>query len=167
MWTSLQEHNLDSYEIQRSIDGINFEVAGFVKANNLTSVQQYKFTDNVAALTSKHVFYRVRIVDIEHSMKLTNIVSVKIADWVNGEMIISPNPSSTNAQLKIKMNKAATGDITVFDAAGKIVLKQQASFLAGNNTVVINDITKLKDGYYTVRLNTNNEIFSTKLLVWK
>jgi Secretion system C-terminal sorting domain len=167
VWTSLQEHNLDSYEIQRSIDGINFEVAGFVKANNLTSVQQYKFTDNVAALTSKYIFYRVRIVDMEHSMKLTNIVSVKIADWLNGEMIISPNPSSTNAQLKIKMNRAAVGDITVFDAAGKIVLKQQASLLAGKNTVVINNITTLNDGYYTVRLNTNNEIFSTKLLVWK
>jgi Secretion system C-terminal sorting domain len=167
VWTSLQEHNLDSYEIQRSIDGINFEVAGFAKANNLTSVQQYKFTDNVAMLTSKHVFYRVRIVDMEHSMKLTNTVSVKISDWVSGEMIISPNPSSTNAQVKIKMNKAAMGDITVFDATGKIVLKQQASLLAGNNTVVINNITKLNDGYYTVRLNTNNEIFSTKLLVWK
>ena len=48
------------------------------------------------------------------------------------------------------MNKAATGDITVFDAAGKIVLKQQASFLAGNNTVVINDITKLLLIYQTI-----------------
>ena len=167
VWTSLQEHNLEGYEIQRSADGINFEVAGFVKANNLTSVQQYKFTDNIAALTSKYVFYRVRIVDMEHSMKLTNTVSVKIADWVNGEMVISPNPSSNNAQIKIKMIKPTIGDITVFDAAGKIVLKQQASLLAGNNTIVINNITTLNDGYYTVRLNTNNETFSTKLLVWK
>lgn len=167
VWTSLQEHNLEGYEIQRSADGINFEVAGFVKANNLTSVQQYKFTDNVAALTSKYIFYRVRVVDSEHSMKLTNTVAVKISDWVSGEMIISPNPSSTNAQVKIKMNKAAMGDITVFDATGKIVLKQQATLLAGNNTIVINNITKLNDGYYTVRLIANDEIFTTKLLVWK
>jgi hypothetical protein len=104
---------------------------------------------------------------MEHSMKLTNTVSVKISDWVNSEMVISPNPSSTNAQIKIKMNKAAMADIAVYDATGKVVLKQQASLFAGNNTVVINNITKLNDGYYTVRLNANNEIFSTKLLVWK
>lgn len=166
-WTSLQEHNLDGYEIQRSFDGVNFEVAGFVKANNLTSVQQYKFTDNVAAFTSKYVFYRIRVVDLDYSMKLTNTVSVKISDWANKEMIISPNPSSTNAQVKLKISRAAIGDITVFDATGKTVLKQQVSLLAGNNSVIINNITKLSEGYYTVRLIANNETFSSKLLIWK
>ena len=167
IWTSLQEQNLGGYEVQRSLDGINFEVAGFVKANNLISVQQYKFTDNVAVFTSKYVFYRIRIVDTDQSMKLTNTVSVKITDWAKNEMIISPNPSSTNAQVKLKMSKAAMGDITVFDATGKVVLKQQASLLAGNNTIVINNITKLSEGYYTVRLIANNETFSSKLLIWK
>jgi hypothetical protein len=166
-WTSLQEHNLDSYEIQRSYDGINFEVAGNVKANNLTSLQQYKFTDNLPAFTSKYIYYRVRVVDIDHSMKLTNTVSIKIADWKTNEMVISPNPSSSGAQIKIKTIKTATGDISVFDATGKLVLKQQATLLAGSNTVVLNNITLLPEGYYTVRLIAGNETFSSKLLIWK
>lgn len=167
-WTSLQEHNLDSYEIQRSFDGINFEIAGNVKANNLTSsVQQYKFTDNVASFNSKYIYYRIRIVDLDHSMKITNTVSVKTADWKSNEMIISPNPSSTSAQIRIKTVKAAKGDITVFDATGKAVLKQQATLLAGNNNILINNITALPEGYYTVRLIANDEVFSSKLLIWK
>ena len=166
-WTSLQEINLDGYEIQRSFDGINFEVAGYIKANNLSSVQQYKFTDNVAAFTSKYIFYRVRIVDFDRSMKLTNIVSVKIADRATNEMIISPNPSSVNAQARVKVSKPALGDISVFDASGRIVLRQQATLSAGNNTVTINNITKLSEGCYTVRLIAGNEAFSSKLLIWK
>ncbi len=166
-WTSLQEHNLDSYEIQRSYDGINFETAGNVKANNLTSLQQYKFTDNLPAINSKNIYYRVRVVDLDYSMKLTNTVSIKITDWKNNEMVIAPNPSSNGAQIKIKIAKAATGDISVFDAAGKLVLKQQATLLAGSNTVVLNNITLLAEGYYTIRLIANNETFSSKLLIWK
>ena len=166
-WTSLQEQSLDSYEIQRSYDGINFEVAGNVKANNLTSLQQYKFTDNLPAFNSKYIYYRVRVVDFDYSMKLTNTVSIKVADWKTNEMIISPNPSSSGAQIKIKTAKAATGDIAVFDATGKLVLKQQATLFAGNNSVVLNNITELAGGYYTVRLIANNETYSSKLLIWK
>jgi Secretion system C-terminal sorting domain len=166
-WTSLQEHNLDGYEIQRSFDGVNFEVAGNIKANNVTTVQQYKFIDNVAAFNSKYIYYRIRIVDIDHSMKLTNIVSVKVAGWKTNEMTISPNPSSSHAQIRIKISANTAGNITVFDAAGKAVLKQQASLFAGNNTIVINNITALAEGYYTVRLIANDEVFSTKLLIWK
>jgi hypothetical protein len=166
-WTSLQEHNLDSYEIQRSFDGINFEIAGNVKPNNLTSVQEYKFTDNVTAFNSKYIYYRIRIADLDHSMKLTNTVSVKTVDWKANEMTISPNPSSTNAQIRIRITKATAGDITVFDATGKVVLKQQTSLLTGNNSIVINNITTLAQGYYTIRLIANDEVFSSKLLVWK
>jgi hypothetical protein len=166
-WTSLQEQSIDSYEIQRSYDGINFETAGNVKANNLTSMQQYKFTDNLPAFNSKYIYYRVRVVDLDYSMKLTNTVSIKVADWKINEMIISPNPSSNGAQIKIKITKAATGDISVFDATGKLVLKQQAALFAGNNAVVLNNVTLLAEGYYTVRLTANNETYSSKLLIWK
>lgn len=166
-WTSLQEHNLSCYEIQRSVDGINFEVAGYVKANNLTSVQQYGFTDDVTTFTVKYIYYRVRIVDVEHSMKLTNTVSVKLADWKSNEMTITPNPSSNNVQIKIKINKAGAGTITVFDAAGKMVLQQKTNLQSGNNSIAVNNITTLKEGYYIVRLLANDEIFSSKLLIWK
>ncbi len=133
----------------------------------MTSVQQYKFTDNIASFTSKYIFYRISVVDTDHSMKLTNIVSVKISDWANNEMIISTNPSSTDAQIKMKMKKVAIADITVFDAAGKVVLKQQATLLAGNNAIAINNITKISGGYYSVRLIANDETFSSKLFIWK
>lgn len=166
-WTSLQEHNLDGYEIQRSLDGINFEVAGNIKANNLTALQQYKFTDNVAALNSKYLYYRIRVVDIDLSMKLTNTVSVKIADWKTNEMIIAPNPSSNSAQIRIKSAKAGAGVVTIFDAGGKGVLTQQVNLLAGNNSVTLNNITSLTEGYYTVRLIANEETYSTKFLIWK
>ena len=166
-WTSLQESNMDSYEIQRSFDGTNFEVAGYVKSNNLTTVQLYSFTDDVSAFNSKYIYYRVRIVDNDHSMKLTNTVILKVDDPKANEMLISPSPARSNAQIKVKAIKAGKGDIMVFDASGKVVLHQQAALLQGNNTIIINNITNLSDGYYTIRLVANDETFTSKLIIWK
>jgi hypothetical protein len=166
-WISQQEINVAGYEIQRSLDGVNFEFAGTVKANHLTAAQQYKFTDNVAGFSTKYIFYRVKVIDQNSSTKITNVVSVRLTDLAAKEMTISPNPSSTNAQIRIKMTKAAKGDISVFDATGKIVLRQQASLLAGNNSIILNGITTLSEGYYTVRLVANEETFTSKLLIWK
>jgi Secretion system C-terminal sorting domain len=166
-WVTQQEISIYSYEVQRSFDGVNFEYAGTIKANNLSSAQQYKFTDNVASFSAKYIYYRVKVIEQTSIAKITNVVSVKLANWKANEMIISPNPSSTNAQIKINTAKAAKGDISVFDATGKLVLKQQASLLAGNNSIVLNDITTLSGGYYTVRLVANEETFTSKLLIWK
>jgi hypothetical protein len=166
-WASQQEFNINRYEIQRSFDGVNFEYAGTVQANNVSSLQQYKFTDNVSSFSAKYVFYRVKVIEQGNSIKITNTVSVKLANWKANEMTIAPNPSSTNAQIKINTAKATKGDISVFDATGKIVLRQQASLLAGNNSIILNNITTLSGGYYTVRLVANEETFTSKLLIWK
>jgi Secretion system C-terminal sorting domain len=149
------------------LDGVKFETAGNVKATNASNVQQYKFNDNVAAFNSRYIYYRIRIVDKEQSMKLTNTVSVKTADFKSNEMSVMPNPASGNAQIRIKAAKASAGEITVFDASGKTIQKQQANLSAGNNTIVINNITGLSEGYYTIRLVANDEVFTTKLLIWK
>jgi hypothetical protein len=166
-FTCLQEIDIDSYEIQRSLDGVNFEVAGNVKATNASSVHQYKFNDNVAAINSKYIYYRVRIIDRNQSMKLTNTVSVKTTEISSNEMSVMPNPASGNAQIRIKTAKASTGLITVFDASGKTIQNQKTNLSAGNNTIVINNVTGLSEGYYTIRLVTNEETFTTKLLIWK
>jgi hypothetical protein len=167
-WMSLQEINVATYEILRSFDGVNFERIGEVKATGSSQTQQYKYVDNVASLTNKFIFYRVKIIDADKSSKLSNVVSVKTTDWNTGEMIIAPNPSSSNAQLKFKVTTAGKADIVVYDAAGKIILKQQANTQVGNNSIILNDITKLSDGYYTVRLTTTTtQTFTSRLLVWK
>lgn len=166
-WTSLQEHELDSYEIQRSTDGINFEVAGYIKANNLTTVQQYDFADDITNLSVTNLYYRIRIIDREHSMKLTGTVWVKITGTENRQLTITPNPTSGSAQVKINCIKAGKGTIQIYNAAGLLVSQQNINLQKGSNTVLLNNITSLTQGYYTVTLRINDETRSSKLLIWK
>jgi Secretion system C-terminal sorting domain len=166
-WTSLQETNVFTYEILRSFDGVDFKPIGQVKATAASQTKEYKYVDNVTSFTSKFIFYKIKMIDIDYSAKLSNVVSIKTTDWNIGEMIIAPNPSSNDAQLKFKVNAASKADIVVYDALGKVILKQQANIQVGNNSVIVNDITKLSNGYYTVCLTTATQTFKSRLLVLK
>ncbi len=166
-WTTFQEFNLISYEVQRSTDGINYESVGTVPARNVLTKEQYKFTDNVAAINTKYLYYRLRIVDRDNTFKVSNVVSIKMSGWKSNEMIVTPNPSAGNAQIIFKANKGGVANINVTDASGKIVLKQQAQILSGNNNIAVVNMSSLTEGYYIVSLFLNDETFVTKLLVKK
>ncbi len=166
-WTSLQELNVAGYELQKSTDGTNFEVAGYIKATGITTVQQYKFSDNIGSTNANYVYYRLRVIDNNKTMKLSNIISVKITGVKSNKMIISPNPATTSTQIRITTINAAVGNIIIFDASGRAIMQQQASLQAGYNAIVLNNITQLVGGYYTVRLVVGNQSYTSKLLIMK
>lgn len=166
-WTTAQEIDLSRYEIQRSTDGINFEGVGDVTARNALTVQQYKYNDNVAAINTKYIFYRLGIHDNRLGYKVSNIVSVKTTDWNKNGMTLSPNPASGSVQIQLKTSQPAMADIYITDAAGKRIQTQKAQLQKGNNSVVLNNITALPNGMYTVKLVAGEIAYSSKLVIWK
>jgi hypothetical protein len=166
-WSTEQEINLSKYEILRSIDGINFQPIGTTNSRNSLSTQNYSYQDNNIPSSATVLYYKLSIVDKDASFKYSNVVTVKVTSSKPKDFIITPNPASTNAQIRFSAEKAGSAQLLVYDAAGKVVLKQQANVLEGNNSIAINHIIQLSDGMYTVRLVTNNESFSSKLIVWK
>lgn len=166
-WSTEQEINLAKYEIYRSVDGTNFQIAGITTPRNSLSKQNYTYQDNNIPSGATVLYYKLRIVDKDGSFKYSNVVTVKVGAAKAKDFLITPNPASTNAQIRFNADKAGQAQIIIFDAAGKAVMQQQASVFAGNNSIAINNIVKLSEGMYTVKMVTNNESFSTKLIVWK
>ncbi len=166
-WTTSQEINLSTYEVQRSTDGINFETIGNVASRNSLNEQKYFYQDNNIPSGVSIVYYRLKIIDRDNSFKLSKIITIKITNTKLKQLVVSPNPASYDAQVKLYADKAGVASINVFDATGKSVLQQQSNVLAGNNSIVINNVIKLGEGMYTVKLVTSNETYSSKLIIWK
>lgn len=166
-WTTAQEIDLSKYQIQRSIDGVHFEGVGSVNARNVLTMQNYRYDDNVTAINSRYIFYRLGIFDNRLGYKVSNIVSVKTADWNNNEMTLSPNPASSSVQIQLKASQQVMADIYITDATGKRVQTQKAQLQKGNNSIVLNNIILLPNGMYTIKLVTGENTFSSKLVIWK
>ena len=152
-WTTVSESNNRGFEIQRSTDGVNFGVIGFmnsqVPGGNSTGNLNYTFIDNNPAGAKK--YYRLRQVDIDNHAKYSNIVLIRgdkpLTLTIGG---LFPNPA--NHILNVVIDAPVRNEITlvITDMAGKIVKQQPANVETGSNTITMN-ISNLANGTYTVK----------------
>jgi hypothetical protein len=167
-WASVYESNMKGYEIERSSNGIFFENIGFTGAKNQLGVtQNYQFADNIAALSANILYYRLRMVDLDGKSKYSNVVTVRKDKAGTGKMAISPNPTANAAQLRLDAVKSGAASITVSDAAGRIVLTQTAMIAAGSNNISLNNLYKLNEGIYNIRVSTGDEVYTERLMIKK
>ena len=164
-WSTAQEVNLSRYEIQRSLDGINFQAIGSVISRNSLLQQHYSFQDE--KLAGQIIYYRLRMVDEDQSAKFSNIVVVKLSEQQSTSLTLMPNPASASTQLKFSAETGGLATIMVYDAAGKIVLKQQSLIMAGNNSISLTNVVGLSNGMYTVKVSTSTQQLSSRLIIWK
>ena len=143
-WKTAQELNSDRFEIQRSVDRVNFTTLGTVASRgNTNSLSTYSFTDS-DPLTGVN-YYRLKQIDIDGSSTYSKLVSVTFEG--NERLVIFPNPASDRLNIRIPQgNKYSM--IHVTDASGKLVLQKTIS----SSSTADLDIRGLPKGVYVLQL---------------
>jgi len=163
-WTTDKEINIDSYEIQRSEDGVNFSKKGTVTALNVASKHDYTWYDN--SLSQAYYYYRIKIVEKSGTIKYSTVLLLKDTQQVKGVRVkILPNPIDnwfvTSFQDKI------TGSISVrmLDMSGKEVWKgEQHANDVYNLTFTIDK--HIMPGVYVIQVrDSSNYEASSKVLL--
>jgi uncharacterized repeat protein (TIGR01451 family) len=136
-WQVATEVLFSHYEVERSTDGIHFTFAGKV---NGTHAGNYLFTDNTP-LKSGATFYRLRMIDLDHSYELSKIVKAQ-SNCDNNEVTVFPNPSWSSTQLKgLKGGEV----IRVYAANGKLIEQKYPI-----TDVITLDIRQYANGVYNI-----------------
>ena len=147
-WSTAQEINSNKYIIERSNDGTNFTAIGQVAAaGNSSNARSYAFTDN-SPLKGMN-FYRLRIVDIDLSVKFSDIRSIRNAE--NATFTIYPNPAQDYINLELDAVTDGMAKIVVNDINGKEVMAKQANLTPGYNVTTL-DVNNLPQGTYFIRV---------------
>jgi hypothetical protein len=156
-WTTDMEANASRYEIERSIDGINWNTIGTVKAKgNSSIVTKYAYNDMLK--TSGNVSYRLKMIDLDETFTYSLIRTVKTTATV--EMNVFPNPATNYIVISAKDNEKK--NIQLLNINGQIV-KQTSG--AGNITLSVNEC---KGGYYFVKVSdANGNVNTFKVLIAK
>jgi hypothetical protein len=156
-WTSDMEANTSRYEIERSIDGINWIKIGTVKAKgNSSIVTEYSYSDLLK--TSGNTSYRLKMIDLDETFTYSLIRTVKTSATV--AMNVFPNPATNYLVINTKDNNKK--NIQLLNINGQIVKQTSGS---ANVTISVND---LKGGYYFVKVSdANGNVNTTKVLIAK
>jgi hypothetical protein len=150
-WSTSQEINTSSFEIQRSADGRTFAAIGNVNAGRKSTQNDYQFTDaNPLGGTN---YYRLKIIDADGKFAYSPIVwasNVNIAS-----IVIYPIPIKDKITMKLNSVTENVYNVIVTDVQGHVVLRTTFSVDAGTTVKEIN-ATSLKQGTYFVKIESTS-----------
>jgi hypothetical protein len=116
-WTTSRENNTHEFIIQRSEDGISYQVIGTVAAlGSQAGNNDYQFTDNLPAATS---YYRLKMTDLDGAFtysavkKLSGAAAVSISCY--------PNPVIDFVNVRFNDTKSDTYQYSVTTSDGKTI----------------------------------------------
>lgn len=158
-WSTSQEIISNYFSVEHSTDGTNFEAIGQVAAaGNSSLARLYTYTDlnPVAGIN----YYRLKMVDLDNSMKYSEIKSVRNA-VSNVSFSAYPNPALETLYLKILSEKSDRALLSVTNISGQIVIKEEVNVTTGNNTVPVK-VNNLSAGTYIIKVQLGNKNFTQK-----
>jgi hypothetical protein len=153
IWNTAEENGIVSYMIEKSTDGKNFASIGTVPA---AGQKTYSFTDMQAS--SDYTYYRLKIVEMDGTWKLSSIISLKSKLSLN--ISLSPNPVKNN--LFIQHPKViGEGHLQIVNMNGQLIkdLRLPASAVISNV-----DMSGFANGMYHVVFRNGSNVFSKMVL---
>jgi GEVED domain/Secretion system C-terminal sorting domain/Fibronectin type III domain len=159
-WTTGSEQNSARFDVERSDDGINFIKIGQVQAAGFsTNLRSYLFTDIHVARSL--LFYRLRMVDVGGSYKLSPVRIVNKADMSIQDFLLYPNPAISYVNIALSEAAAKELQVQVTNQLGQIVKTTRVS--TGTQLIKL-DISELPKGIYAVTI-IGNEVVQVKKLI--
>lgn len=159
-WETFNEINFSHFEIERSVNGTNYQTIGLV---NATGINKYSFTDNIESLKGRRLYYRLKKVDKDGSFTYSSVFTIHVP--LNIQFNIYPNPATNVVYVQTNCNTINTVEVIVTDIAGKVFIKN--TFAVENSGVLKIPVSQLTQGVYIIKLNYNAESFSKKINVMK
>lgn len=165
-WVTSSETKNDHFEIERSTDGLNFVKMGEVAGNGTTALtKNYNYPDALNNVTSKILYYRLRIVDIDGKSTFTQILPLRLDGLpVVSEIRTYPNPFTNNIKLQVKSASEEISTVRLMNMNGQEVIKRTVTLQTGDNIVIIKDLDTVAPGIYILEMRKGGEVFTQKII---
>ena len=159
-WTTASEINNDYFEIQKSLDGINFESFAKVKGSGFSNqILNYSQIDSKPYIGTS--YYRLKQVDFDGTYSYSQINAVNFRQNISN---VSFFPNPTNGTITISnLNENEFYTLQIFDVTGKLIDFKSVDKNSANNI----NLSTLSSGFYTIQLFSVNELIFVGKLVKK
>jgi hypothetical protein len=144
-WVSLSERDNAFFEIERSVDGVNYSTIYRVAGQaNSKSEKDYEYVD---LSPSGKSFYRLKMISSSGKNGYSNVVRVDRESSPNSKLI-SGNIVTNQVALQINNATEQNASIKIVDAVGKEIYHQSTKLNSGDNLLNINTANIAKGFYY-------------------
>jgi hypothetical protein len=152
-WQTLSEINNKGFEIQRSVDGINFSSIGYVSSKinngNSNNPTTYQYIDNKPFPGNN--YYQLKQFDNDGKTVNSKVVLIR-GNKIDAVYIRRIYPTPTKNKINISISSPITNNIRLIitDVTGRSLMQKVVQVNTGDNIVVIN-VADLSAGIYFVK----------------
>lgn len=148
-WMTELEINLQAFELERSVDGLNFNRIAVIGSRGGNQRNEYSYTDINAANQGKLIYYRLKMLDLDRQFKYSTIEPV---NFDNG-IVLNIQPTLLRQGEKLVFTSAGIQGslwMQVFTSTG--VLVRSLSLPAGRMEIPTDHWSK---GFYILKVTTS------------
>ncbi|MEP6710850.1 MAG: hypothetical protein ABJA37_00460 [Ferruginibacter sp.] len=161
-WITGNEEAGDKFEIERSLNGVQYEKVGTVTASGST---QYNFTDNIQATLT---YYRLKIISAAGNVSYSSVILLKDTDPMQNDITLIRNPVYDNTiSIEVTAQAADKLQLVLTDMAGKKIMQQQVPVTPGINRLSISLPVNLAKGIYMIHAHGMYIKKSLQLMILK
>jgi hypothetical protein len=161
-WRTSNEQHSKKYDVEYSVDGINFTLAASVNSNRNTTESLYQYSYSFGSETD--YFFRLKIINDDGSFFYSEVINLTKECVGSFSLNISPNPVSENINLTVIQPVAGNTTIRIINAAGALVYKEVKTLNAGENKFPLTLTKKLSKGVYILKAENQHVVIVKKFV---
>lgn len=161
-WSNGHYTGGDSYEIERSTNGLNFNTISKVAAN---SSGIYRETDRLSGAAKDELFYRLKITGADGRVFYTDIVRLILPSGTDKFISISPNPVVDYFRLSFPAAYNCGAEISIISSTGALVYKANELTKIGMNEWVIKKTAAWKPGQYILQVKFPDNVYRKRFII--
>jgi len=149
-WQTANEKNTSYFDVQRSTDAREWSPVGKVAAaGTKTTTSNYGLNDDIRAVNSDNMYYRLRMVDMDGSYSYSNTLVFYPGSENTSFVKVYPTAVSKGEDVTVVFSDSyVAGQVAVFNSVGQLISK---SNIASSGKMTIGT-TDLATGVYFVKL---------------
>lgn len=161
-WKPMQDNLAESYELQRSPDGVIWQTlqTRFKPTESSLDIP-FQFTDAEPDKPVTH--YRLKITMPDGSEKCSKMSVIEFLD--QSSVSVLPNPANRFAYMQLYTLQGGKAQLFILDNKGKIKHLETISVRQGNNEIYLGMLKKIGKGVFTIKVVLNEEEILTSSLV--
>lgn len=158
-WSTASEINNDYFTVEKSNDGIDFEILTTVKGAGMSSeTKNYVVTDQHPF--SSITYYRLKQTDYNGKFTYSDIIAIENSYEGHAVSNIYPNPTNSDIYFDFFSPTSGAINIQVLDYTGRIVLEENVTVVEGKTN--LNTKTgELSKGIYSLKVTFEKTGYSS------
>ncbi len=168
-WNTSTETNNNGFEIEKSEEGNDFYMIGFVKgAGTSTESHSYSYTDKLVPGSNATIYYRLKQIDFNGKFTYSKVISLDV-NFPEGFDLSQnyPNPFNPATTIEFSINRSGKASMRIYDLLGNLIDEIFNEDKEPGRYKITYDASELSSGIYVYQLQSGSNEMSRKMILLK